>query len=121
MGKRRRFNISDYEKYKNRRRLVLLKYRDKEYIPPEQTIIDLLTIFFPIMEDTIEEEAWSVCCGDDPDQEAKRIVKCIRRDVQLFLCRYERQLKKIASEDPVFKVDRDKLKQELNQLFEAKT
>ena len=117
MGKRRRFNISDYEKYKNRRRLVLLKHRDKEYVPCEQTIIDLLTTFFPIMEDTIEEEAWSVCCGDDPDQEAKRIVKDIRRDVRLFLCRYERQLKKIALEDPVFKVDRDKL----NHLFETKT
>lgn len=105
MGKRRRFNISDYEKYKNRRRLVLLKHRDKEYVPCEQTIIDLLTTFLPIMEDTIEEEAWSVCCGDDPDQEAKRIVKDIRRDVRLFLCRYERQLKKIALEDPVFKVE----------------
>ena len=81
----------------------MLKYRDKEYIPPEQTVLDLLNLFLPLLEDNIEEEAWSICIGDGADDTAKDIVQDINRNVRQFLNRYQGQLQKIASDDPLLK------------------
>ena len=101
---KRRYYKSRFEQFEKRRKEVLRKYRDNEYIEPERTVLDILTLFLPVFEDSIEEEAWSICYGDDADNEAKRIVKDIKKDITLFLCRYEAQLNKIASEDPIQKI-----------------
>ena len=119
----RRWFKSDFERTEHKRKAVLRKLRDDEYIPPEQVVIDLLTVFLPVIEDTIEEEAWSICYGEDADQKAKNIVKEIRRSVLVFLNKYERQLKKIGENDLAFKCQNvlSGLSEDLGKYFETNT
>lgn len=117
--KKRRYYKSDYERLKNRRLAVLRKYKNKEYVPPEQTVIDVLTLFLPVLEADIEEEAWSICYGEDDDQEAKQIVKRMTLDIRTFMNRYGGQLKKIADCDKMVEHDRmiKTMDKDLEQLF----
>lgn len=74
---------------------------DGDYVPPEEAVIGVLKLFVPSYADNIEEEAWSICIGDEEtrDNEAIRIRNKVLRDVTWFLSRYESQLKDIASKD----------------------
>lgn len=101
--RKRRYFRSEFERYEVKRKNVLRKYRDKEYIPPEQTVIDLLSFFIPLMEDNLEEEAWSICYGDNKDEQAKEIVQNMKSDIKTFLFRYRRQLNKAIDEDVLLK------------------
>lgn len=98
---------------------MLRKYKNKEYVPPEQTVIDVLTLFLPMLEDSIEEEAWSICYGEDADQESKQIVKMMTQDIKTFMNRYEWQLKKICDCDKMVEHDRmiKTMDKGLEQLF----
>lgn len=117
--KKRRYYKDDYERLKNRRLSVLRKYKNKEYVPPEQVVIDVLTLFLPVLEADIEEESWSICYGEDADQEAKQIVKRMTLDIRTFMNRYGGQLKKIADDDPMLQSDKiiRNMDKDLEELF----
>lgn len=99
MKKKTFYKKSPLEQLEVKRLASLRQYQGNRYVAPEQTVLDILNLYLPSYEDNLEEECWSICCGDNPDEEAKAIVAEIRRNVQTFLMRYETQLKKICAED----------------------
>lgn len=101
--KRRFYKKSDLERLEVKRLASLRNYKNHRYVPPEQTILDLLILYFPSYIDNLEEECWNVCYGDNADAEAKEMVRAIKLNVGLFLIRYEAFLKKTCEEDELLK------------------
>ena len=101
--KRRFYRKSDLERLEVKRLASLRNYKNGRYVPPERTILDLLNLYFPSYIDNLEEECWNVCYGENADAEAKEMVKAIRRNVNIFLMRYEAFLKKTCEEDELLK------------------